>query len=321
MKGDSIGLRVAHGQADEADQISVGDSVERAQNLAELRGNWPGLRLRRSDTFIVTLGVLLLTLILIAVAAPLLPLADPNLGGLRDGRIPPVFNGGSWEHPLGTDQIGRDVLSRIIFGARVSLLVGFVSMAWAGVLGCAIGLVAGYYGGVVDAVLMRIADIQLSIPILLLAISVIAALGPSLTNIIFVLGITGWVLYARVVRGDVLKNREEQFVLAARCLGARDGRILIRHILPNIAPPIIIIATFTVAQMIIIEAALSFLGLGVQPPTPSWGGMLAEGRQEMATMWWLATFPGLAILFTVLVINLMGDWLRERLDPRLWQQR
>jgi peptide/nickel transport system permease protein len=218
---------------------------------------------------------------------------------------------------LGTDHLGRDILSRLIFGARISLIIGLSAVTLAGTLGTLIGLVAGYRGGRVDDFCMRLTDTMLAMPFILLALAVIAVLGPSLRNIILVLGITSWVSYARVVRAEVLTLRTREFIAAAKALGGKASRIVFRHLLPNVLTPVIVIATLEVARMIILESALSFLGLGVQPPTPTWGGMLADGRAYLSTAWWLATFPGLSIMLTVLGINLLGDWLRDVLDPRL----
>jgi peptide/nickel transport system permease protein len=220
-------------------------------------------------------------------------------------------------HPLGTDHLGRDIFARVVYGAQPALLVGFAAVAISGVLGMIAGLLAGYFGGRVDDVLMRLADIQLAFPFILLAIAVIGVLGPSLFTIIAVIGVSSWVVYARIVRGAALSLREREFVQAAQALGGGDGRILVRHILPNVFTPWLVVATLDMARVIVIESALSFLGLGVQPPAPTWGGMLADGRVYISTAWWLATFPGLAILVTVLGINLFGDGLRDTLDPRL----
>jgi peptide/nickel transport system permease protein len=204
-----------------------------------------------------------------------------------------------------------------LFGLIVVLLVGFAAVAISGLIGMAAGLVSGYVGGRADDVLMRLADIQLAFPFILLAIAVIGVLGPSLTTIIVVIGVSSWVVYARIVRGAVLTLREREFVQAAQALGSGDIRVVIRHILPNALTPWLVVATLDMARVIVIESALSFLGLGVQPPAPTWGGMLADGRVYISTAWWLATFPGLAILVTVLGINLFGDGLRDTLDPRL----
>ena len=253
-----------------------------------------------------------------AILAPRVAPYDPILQEITLRLKPP-----GWSLPegrtflLGTDHLGRDILSRLIFGARISLVIGLSAVAVAGTLGTLIGLVAGYRGGRVDDFCMRLTDTMLAMPFILLALAVIAVLGPSLQNIIFVLGITSWVSYARIVRAEVLTLRTREFVAAARVLGGGGSRIVFRHLLPNVLTPVIVIATLEVARMIILESALSFLGLGVQPPTPTWGGMLADGRAYLSTAWWLATFPGLSIMLTVLGINLLGDWLRDVLDPRL----
>jgi peptide/nickel transport system permease protein len=274
-------------------------------------------RLVRRRTALFGLLVVL-AIMLAAVFAPLVSPFDPleqDIGqrlrepGWQDeqGRV----------HPLGTDHLGRDILARIIFGSRIALVVGLAAVAISGVIGMLIGLVAGYFGGRTDDFLMRLADIQLAFPFILLAIAVIGVLGPSLRNIIIVIGVSSWVVYARVVRGEVLSIREREYVHAAVALGSRHWRVLMSHVLPNTFTPWLVVATLDMARVIVIESALSFLGLGVQPPTPTWGGMLADGRVYLSTAWWLATFPGLAILITVLGINLFGDGLRDTLDPRL----
>jgi len=263
--------------------------------------------------------VVVVVVALAAVGAPLISPFDPieqDLGDLRL-KAPGFRDAGGRVHPLGTDHLGRDLLARVIHGARPALLVGFAAVAISGLIGMAAGLISGYFGGRTDDVLMRLADIQLAFPFILLAIAVIGVLGPSLQTIIIVIGVSSWVVYARIVRGAVLTLREREFVQAARALGGGDIRILLRHILPNAFTPWLVVATLDMARVIVIESALSFLGLGVQPPTPTWGGMLADGRVYISTAWWLATFPGLAILVTVLGINLFGDGLRDTLDPRL----
>ncbi|MBI4277083.1 MAG: ABC transporter permease, partial [Armatimonadetes bacterium] len=244
-------------------------------------------------------------LILIFLAAILAPAVAPHDPYDQDivGRnlLPPGFlKAARPSYVLGTDALGRDLLSRIMFGARVSLLVGTVAVAVSGTLGVTLGLVSGYYGGRPDRLLMRLAEVQLSFPFIQLAISVIAVQGAGLRNIILVLGVTGWVTYARIVRGTVLTVKTLDFVTAAKALGAPDRRIIVRHILPNVLGSVAVIATFSFAQMILAEAGLSFLGLGVQPPSPTWGGFLAEGRLYLAYAWWLTAFPGLAFMLTVL---------------------
>jgi peptide/nickel transport system permease protein len=262
--------------------------------------------------------VVVAAVILAALLAPSLAPFDPVAQDIGQRLKPPGWAGSdSRAHWLGTDQLGRDILGRILFGARIALVVGLAAVAIAGTLGLAIGLVSGYFGGRVDDLFMRLADIQLAFPFILLALAVIGVLGPSLGNIIAVVGVSGWVVYARIVRAEVLSLREREFVLAARAVGSPPARVIMRHVVPNAFTPWLVIATLDMARVIIVESALSFLGLGVPPPTPTWGGMLADGRVYMSTAWWLATFPGLAILVTVLGINLLGDGLRDTLDPRL----
>jgi peptide/nickel transport system permease protein len=280
---------------------------------------WVALVRRLTRRRTALFGFLVVALVvLVAVLAPLVSPFDPLEQDIGQRLRPPGWQDAQGRvHPLGTDHLGRDIAARIIFGSRVALVVGLAAVLISGVLGLLIGLVAGYFGGRVDDFLMRLADIQLAFPFILLAIAVIGVLGPSLRNIIIVIGVSSWVVFARIVRGEVLSIRERDYVQAAIALGSRDGRVLLRHVLPNTFTPWLVVATLDMARVIVIESALSFLGLGVQPPTPTWGGMLADGRVYLSTAWWLATFPGLAILVTVLGINLFGDGLRDTLDPRL----
>ncbi|MEZ0168615.1 ABC transporter permease [Microvirga sp. TS319] len=218
-------------------------------------------------------------------------------------------------HPLGTDPLGRDVLARVVMGGKISLLVGITSVAGAVVFGVLMGLIAGYYRGFWDMLVMRFADIQLAMPFILLAITFIAIVGGSLTNTIILLIVSQWVQYARLVRGSVLSLREREFILSARAIGVRDRRIIFQHLLPNLLGPVIVLLTLNVATNILLESSLTFLGMGVDPTIPSWGGMLADGRTYLQTAWWVSVFPGLAIMLTVLGLNLLGDWLRDSLDP------
>jgi peptide/nickel transport system permease protein len=274
-------------------------------------------RLRRSPVGIV--GVVIVVAVLaMAFTAPLLAPHNPNRLQFGSRLLPPAWRvGGTWTHPLGTDSLGRDVLSRVLFGSRVSVIVGVSAVAIAGMIGVTVGVVGGFYGGAIDAVIGRVVDTFLSVPFVVLALAVVGVLGPGLVNIIVVLGFVGWVGFSRVVRGETLSMRAREFVLAARALGQTNRRLIWRHLLPNVLPSVIVLATLDVATTIIAESALSFLGLGVQHPTVTWGGMLADGRQYVATAWWLAVAPGLAITMTVLGVIFLGDWLRDVLDPRL----
>jgi len=224
------------------------------------------------------------------------------------------------DYLLGTDDLGRDVLTRILYGARISLLVGFVAVGIATLIGILLGALAGYYGGWVDSLIMRFVDVMLCFPSFFLILAVIAFLEPSIWNIMIIIGLTGWMGVARLVRAEFLSLRERDFVQAARALGASDGRVIFRHILPNALSPVLVSATLGVAGAILTESALSFLGIGVQPPTPSWGNMLIAGKQTLGTAWWLSAFPGLAILLTVLGYNLLGEGIRDALDPRLKEE-
>jgi peptide/nickel transport system permease protein len=252
-----------------------------------------------------------------AVWAPLLAPHNPEAADLRARLTPPAWLRPGSPYLVGTDAIGRDILSRIIYGARVSLAVGLVSVAVSSVSGTALGLVAGYYGGWGDELVMRLADLQLSFPFILFAIVVIAVLGPGLPQIILVLAVTQWASFARLARSETLVVREADYIQAAHALGVSDRRIIWRHILPNAVSAVSVLATLSVANNILLEASLTFLGLGADPSVPSWGGMLADSRNYIQTAWWDSTFPGLAIMFTVMGFNLVGDWLRDRFSPEL----
>ena len=274
-------------------------------------------RLFRSKAALAS-TIFILLVVVAAVAAPWIAQNDPFGIRLIQRLKPPGYvNAAGSPFWLGTDTLGRDVLSRVIYGARVSLIVGLSAVLISGTIGLLLGLVSGFFGGLVDDLIMRIADIQLSFPTILLALAIMAVLGSGLDKLIMVLGLTGWVQYGRIVRGQVLSIKEEEFVLAARATGEKQWRILFQHILPNIWSPIIVIASFSVASNIVAEASLSFLGVGVPPSIPSWGTMLADGRQYIGVAEWLTIPPGIAISLTVLSINILGDWLRDFLDPRL----
>jgi len=260
----------------------------------------------------------LLVLILSAVLADYLAPADPYRQSLRGRLDAPSWLGGTTGALLGTDQLGRDILSRILFGSRISLLVGFTAVIIGGLLGSLLGLIAGYAGRVADEVIMTVADIQLAFPLVLLAIAVVAVLGPSLENLILVVGLSGWVTYARIARAQVLSLKQKEFIEAVRALGGSDLRILFRHLLPNTLSPLIVVATLDLARTIVLESTLSFLGLGVQPPTPSWGQMIGEGREYLIIgRWWVSVFPGIVLMLTTMAVNRIGDWVRDVLDPTL----
>lgn len=299
------------------DDIALSSISDRYQKTRRQRIGRVFLSLVRSRTGLIGLLVLA-TVIFSALAADIISPFPPNEQTLENRLKPPVFSpGGDPKHLLGTDHLGRDILSRLIHGSRVSLIVGLTAVTISVTTGCVLGLICGYRGGWVDDVVMRIADIQLAFPFVLLVIAVVAVLGGGLLNEIVVIGITGWVGYARVIRGQVFSAREKEYVEAARAIGVRTATVLFKHILPNVIAPVIVLATFSVASIIILEAGLTFLGLGVDPRTPTWGAMLADGRNHIFTSWWMTVLPGLAIFFTVLGINLLGDWLRDYLDPEL----
>ena len=257
-------------------------------------------------------GAIIVFFFLVSVVPGLFASHPPNRIDIVHILRPP-----SAEHPLGTDDLGRDVLARMAHGARISLSVGFVAVGIAIAIGLVVGLLAGYYGGWVDAVLMRFVDMMLCFPTFFLILSVIAFIGPSIWNIMIIIGLTGWMGVARLVRAEVLSIRERDYILAAKALGASDARIIFRHVLPNALSPVLVSATLGVAGAILTESALSFLGIGVQPPTPSWGNILTAGKDNIEFAWWLSLFPGLAILITVLGYNLLGEGIRDAADPRL----
>ena len=265
------------------------------------------------------LSLLLLLVMVVCAAVPeLLSPHDPYQQDLAKRLLGPVFSANfDQAHLLGTDQLGRDVLSRIIHGARITLLVSVLAVVMSSILGTAVGLYSGYRGGWVDLVVMRLIDMQLAFPVILLVIAVVAVVGPSLTTLVVIIGLSGWPRFARVARGSVLSAKEMDYVDAARAVGAGRWRIMVQHILPNIMSALIVYASFELARMVLLEATLSFLGLGVQPPTPTWGGMINDGRQYIFQSWGVSFFPGLAILLLILIFNMLGDDLRDALDPRL----
>jgi len=301
-------VRVGTGGALKGARLAVHDEPHRA---VVLRRIW------RLKWAVAAAGVMLL-IVASAVFAPVVAPHGPLDVNIRHRLAPPAWmEGGDPAHLLGTDQVGRDLLSRVIYGGRVSLLVGVAAVLISASLGVLLGLGAGYFRGRVDWTIMTLVNIMLTFPFVLLALAVIAVLGPSLLNMIFVLGIADWPLYARVIRAETLSLREREFVTAGRALGMGHLRLMFRQILPNLVSIIVVIATLQVARVIILESFLSFLGLGIQPPTPAWGNMLGEGRVYLLNSWWIAAFPGLAIFVTTLAINLMGNGLRDWLDPHM----
>jgi peptide/nickel transport system permease protein len=267
-------------------------------------------------------GALLLFIVLAAILAPVLAPHSPYDQELLARLSPPAWlPGGSWDRPLGADDLGRDVLSRLLYGSRVSLIVGLTAALIGSVVGTLLGLVAGYAGGILGDLIMLLADAQLALPFLVLAIGLIAVVGPSLGVLIVLAGVSGWTAYARVTRGLVLGLLEQEFVLAARALGASTPRLLLCHICPNLLSTVAVLATLQLASVVLLESTLSFLGLGIQPPEPSWGSMLGAGREYLNTAWWISVFPGLALMATILAVSLGGDWLRDVLDPNLRHER
>jgi len=266
----------------------------------------------------VAMAILVFLLVIPGLFAEWIAPHDPIKGSLALRLKPPMWEkGGSITYPLGTDKVGRDVLSRIIYGARVSLRVSIEGIIVSGFIGTALGLISGYFGGRVDALIMRLVDISLGLPIILVALVFVAALGPSFSTVIAVITILLWARYARQVRGEVLSIKERDFIARARVAGASHFRIMFRYLLPNVVNTLIVLATLQVGFVIIFESSLSFLGAGIPRPTPAWGLMVADGRELIVTAWWISMFPGIAIMLTVLSFNLVGDWLRDHLDPKL----
>ena len=273
--------------------------------------------LRRAPVIpLAIIGLIVFT----ATFAPLLTPYSTTKPSLAERLTPPVWESeGSWDHPLGTDALGRDMATRLMFGGRVSMLVAVLTLILGGGIGTVIGLFAGYYGGRLDSVLMRIADSTLAFPIILFAILLVVTLGASMANVVIAIALVLWARYARVIRGEVLALRERDFIARARVAGCSDLRILLVHLFPNTANTLLVLLTLQVGWVIIVEASLSFLGAGIPPPTPAWGAMVADGREYVDTAWWVSAFPGVAIMLTVIAFNLVGDWLRDALDPKLRQ--
>ncbi|MBV8087063.1 MAG: ABC transporter permease [Chloroflexi bacterium] len=262
-------------------------------------------------------GAVVLMFVLGAVLAPVLPLHDPLQGRLLDRLDPPVWLGGSMSFPLGTDALGRDLLTRIVYGARVSLAVGLLTVGLSAAVGTTLGLLMAWFGGWLDRAIGRLCDLLLAFPMLIFAVGFMSIAGPGFWTIIFALSFKSWVEFARLVRGQTLAEKQLEYVVAARTLGGRPLGILFKQVLPNVSHTVLVLATLRIGYVIIMEASLSFLGLGIQPPTPAWGTMINDGRDQMLNAWWIATFPGLAVVCLVLAINLLGEGLREVLDPRL----
>jgi peptide/nickel transport system permease protein len=291
--------------------VSLDSTLSQPRLSFASRWTWRRLRLSPGGAT----GLVIISLVvLVGVFAPFVA-GDPIHQDLLRRLKPPTWSDSSGFYLLGTDSLGRDILSRLLNGTRLSLAIGVSTVFLAGTIGLLLGLVAGYFGGWVESIVMRLADIQLSVPFLIVAIAMVSVLGAGIEKMILVLVLFGWVDYCRIIRAEVLSLRAREFVDAARAIGCSNKRILFLHILPNVASSMIVVATLQVARMILAEASLSFLGMGVQPPQPAWGSMVADGRSLIASAWWISTFPGLAILITVLGINFFGDWLRDVLDP------
>ena len=275
------------------------------------------MRRWRGRLLVLVAGSVLTAIVLLALFADRVAPAGPNDQDIAARLRPPAMVGGTWSRPLGTDELGRDVLSRLLHGGRVSLMVGLLAVAVSCPIGVVIGLASGFFGGWIDRMLMRFTDIQLAIPTILLAMALVTVLGPGVPNLIITLSVTGWTIYARLIRGETLALRDRDFIEATRAAGAGQARIMFRHVLPNVVSPVIVVATFAVGSMVVLEATLSFLGIGVPLRVATWGSMLSSGRTYLKSAWWITSFPGLAIFVTVLAINALGDSMRDALDPRL----
>jgi peptide/nickel transport system permease protein len=267
---------------------------------------------------VLPLAILMFFLVIPAVFAPLVAPHDPLKGALSKRLKPPAWaQGGSIEYPLGTDKMGRDILSRMIYGARISLLVSFMAIFVGGSIGTTLGVISGYFGGKIDTLIMRLVDITLSLPTILLALVLVSAIGPSFGTVITVIALILWARYARQSRAETLTVKEQDYIARARVAGASHSRIMLRYIFPNIVNTLVVLATLQVGAIILLESTLSFLGVGIPRPTPAWGVMVADGRELIVTAWWVSMFPGIGIMLTVLSLNLFGDWLRDHLDPKL----
>ena len=295
-------------------RASGGNGRDGSGRATSRRAGW-----KKVPLFVWVSTAFMIVVVVAAVCAPLVSPYDPVQQSLRERLKAPTWfpEEGRQRHLLGTDQLGRDILSRIIYGSRVSLIVGFAAVIIGGAIGGSLGLLSGYAGGIVDEIIMLLVDAQLAFPFILLAIGIIAVLGPSFGNLIVIVGLSGWVTYARLVRAQVLTVKEREYVLAIRGLGGSTWRILASHIVPNTLAPFLVVTTLELARTILLESTLSFLGLGIQPPTPSWGGMLNEGRSYLDSAWWISALPGLVLMLTALVVSRVGDWLRDVLDPTL----
>ncbi len=277
------------------------------------------LKVLKKSTLTAKIGLIICFLwVLCAISAPLLSPYEANDGNIMERFIPPVWcEGGTPEHILGTDEMGRDVLSRLIYGSQISLVVGIMAVFVSFIIGTTLGLISGFFGGAVDAVIMRIVDVMLSFPFIFMALCLMAVLGSSLTNVIMVLGVTGWVPYARTIRAQTLSLREREFITAAYTQGCSNTRIILKHVMPNVIDNAIVLGTLEMASAILAEASLTFLGLGVPPSIATWGGMIATGRQYIYNAWYLTCLPGVVIFLVCLSINFVGDWIRDIRDPRL----